>query len=120
MLSSRDRGQAQEQRARTYLERQGLRHLQSNYHCRLGEIDLIMVEAETLCFIEVRYRKNAHFGGASASVTHSKQQKLIQTAQHFLQHHPKLQQLPARFDVVSLEGKREAPKIDWIKNAFCL
>ena len=45
-----------EDQARQYLSARGLKLLESNYRCRFGEIDLIMRDAQTLCFIEVRFR----------------------------------------------------------------
>lgn len=118
MATSKERGSAQEQRARDYLQQQGLKFVSSNYHCRFGEIDLIMLQAKTLCFIEVRYRHSTAFGGAMASITAAKQRKLILTAEHFLQNHPRYQKLAARFDCISLQGSLDNPEIDWIDNAF--
>ncbi len=108
------RGAEAEQRASRYLQQHGLKLQQSNYHCRYGEIDLIMLDGETLVFIEVRLRNNAAFGGAAASVDARKQDKLIKTAQHYLGTLKKIP--PCRFDVVALEGD----DINWLKSAFSL
>lgn len=85
-----------------------------NYHCRFGEIDLIMMDAKTLVFIEVRLRSNSQFGNAAASITPQKQQKLILTAQHYLQQHGDSQ---CRFDAV-LMSKADLQHIEWVRNAF--
>lgn len=85
-----------------------------NYHCRFGEIDLIMTDAKTLVFIEVRLRSNSQFGNAAASITPQKQQKLILTAQHYLQQHGDSQ---CRFDAV-LMSKADLQHIEWVRNAF--
>ena len=66
-------GAEQEQQARRYLERAGLQWEASNVRCRSGEIDLIMRDADCWVFVEVRYRRDARFGGAAASVTRQKQ-----------------------------------------------
>lgn len=87
-----------------------------NYHCKGGEIDLIMQQQRALVFVEVRFRKSAAFGSAAASVTRSKQQKIITAAQHFLMDNSKLANLPCRFDVVAIT----AGQIEWIENAFTL
>ena len=50
-------------------KRAGLRCLARNYRCRLGEIDLIMQDGDTVVFVEVRQRRSARFGGAAASIT---------------------------------------------------
>ena len=52
------------------------------WRCEHGEIDLIMLHRETLVFIEVRYRKNDHYGGAKASITSDKQQKIHKISQY--------------------------------------
>lgn len=105
-------GREAEDRALNYLEQKGLRLIQRNYRSRFGEIDLIMRDKKTVVFIEVRYRRNKTFGGASYSVTPQKQQRLLTTAKQFLQHYAP--QHPARMDVLALEGN----DIEWIKNAF--
>lgn len=111
-------GFAAERKACAYLRRQGLRHIASNYRCRLGEIDLIMQDDECLVFVEVRARGTAAYGSASDSVTFSKQQKLIRTATHYLVSHDLYDKSPNRFDVISIEG--HPPQIHWIRHAFDL
>ncbi len=105
-------GQQAENLAADFLQRQGLRVVERNYRCRVGEIDLIMDDGATRVFVEVRLRRNRNFGGAAESITPSKQGKLIRAAQHYLQKLPK--QPPCRFDAVLLDGL----KIEWIKDAF--
>jgi len=107
-------------RAQAWLEERGLRLLAANYRCRYGEIDLIMRHGEVLVFIEVRERKHSSFGGAAASVTRQKQEKIIATAQHFLQHQPGFHHAPARFDVLALNPGNTATPIDWLQAAFTL
>lgn len=107
-----------EERARQHLEKTGLRTLQRNFHTRFGELDLVMRDADTVVFVEVRYRRNRGFGGAAASVTASKRHKLIQAANGFLGAHPGLAQCPCRFDVVTFEGPRDAAHCHWERAAF--
>lgn len=83
--------------------------------CRFGEIDLIMRDGATLVFIEVRMRTHEMFGGAVASITSSKQARLLRTARHYLS---KLNDEPScRFDALLLSGTN-GQEIEWIKNAF--
>ncbi len=107
-------GAEAERIAATFLQQQGLILLENNYSCRYGEIDLIMRDGKTLVFVEVRMRSNHQFGGAAASITPAKQQKLKHTAEHYLQQ----RRVPAcRFDAILMsEPKIEA--IEWVKNAF--
>lgn len=111
-------GHAWEQLAETYLRQQGLTTECRNFHCRMGEIDLIMREGDTVVFVEVRYRSRQDFGGAVATVTRQKQARMVKAAGMYLARKPGLYQRPCRFDVVSLCGTRNTPEIDWIQYAF--
>jgi putative endonuclease len=113
VLAVNNKGAEIEQLTCDYLLSKGLQLLQRNFLSRYGEIDLIMQDDDTVVFIEVRYRKNSHYGGAAASVTRAKQQRIIKTALSY-QHYTVEQSM--RFDVVAVEGT--PPKIEWIKNAF--
>ena len=107
-------GLAAEKLATTFLIKHGLTLIAHNYHCRFGEIDLIMQDAKTLVFIEVRLRKNSQFGGAGGSITPKKMQKLILTAQHYLQTHG---EQACRFDAILMDAV-DATSIEWVRNAF--
>ena len=114
-LNKNNAGLAAEKLAATFLSAQGLKLVAQNYHCRFGEIDLIMQDASTLIFIEVRLRSNKSFGSAAASITPQKQQKLMLTAQHYLQQNP--QKNACRFDVLLMD-KVAIGAITWLKNAL--
>ncbi len=101
--------------AANYLQSQGLSLLARNYRCRFGEIDLIMQQGNSIVFVEVRMRSQATYGGAAASINVPKQQKLIRTAEHFLQQHG--HQAACRFDAVLLTGLNPN-HIEWIQDAF--
>ena len=113
-LNDKNAGLEAEKLAATFLQSQGLKLVTQNYHCRFGEIDLIMQDASTLVFIEVRLRSNAKFGSAGASITPQKQQKLIATAQHYLQQHG---ERACRFDAILMD-KADLQQIEWVRNAF--
>lgn len=100
-----------------YLEGKGLILLTRNYHCRRGEIDVIMRDGNFLVFVEVRYRKNNLFGSAAESVTRQKQQRLLTTASYYLQNEKCNADTACRFDVISVSGQHNL-HIDWIKDAF--
>ena len=110
----KQRGDDAETLAADYLEAQGLSLLQRNYHCRFGEIDLVMKQGGMIVFVEVRRRSHTAFGGAAASITASKQQKLIRTAEHFLQQHGNA---ACRFDAI-LMNTLNSSQIEWVRDAF--
>lgn len=93
--------------------------MQANFRCRFGEIDLIMHDRETICFVEVKYRRSRAFGGAAAAIPPTKQRKLIRSARCFLAASPALANRPLRFDalLIQREGNGEE-RIEWVKNAI--
>jgi putative endonuclease len=97
-----------------YLQLRGLRLIERNYSCRLGEIDLILADGPALVFAEVRLRRNRDYGGAAASITAAKRQRILRAARHYLSGRP---EQPCRFDVVLLDALEPA-RIEWIKDAF--
>ena len=108
------RGKLAEALGADYLQRRGLRLLERNYYCRLGEIDLILVDGVVLVFAEVRLRSNRDFGGAAASVTSAKRQRILKAARHYLMGKA---ETDCRFDVVLLDAL-DPDRIEWIKDAF--
>jgi len=112
LLSSRI-GNDAETAAIDYLKQRGLKYIERNFHCRRGEIDLIMDDRSTLVFVEVKYRQSERFGSAAEMVTPQKQKRIIATALHYLQQH-KLDRA-CRFDVIAISPKAG---VEWIKGAF--
>ncbi len=91
----------------------GLRLLERNWRCRLGEIDLIAEERGMLVFAEVRMRSAPGFGGAGESVTAAKRQRLLAAARLYLARRP---EALCRFDVFLVDGA--AASVQWIRDAF--
>jgi putative endonuclease len=113
------RGNDVEAAARRRLEQAGLRLVQANARVRGGELDLVMrdpADADTVVFVEVRYRQGNGFGGGAASVDAGKRRRLVRAAALWLAAHPQLAACPCRFDVVEAEG--EPPRLRWIRDAF--
>lgn len=101
-----------EDRAERLLGRNGLAIVERNYRTRLGEIDLVAREGETLVFVEVRLRGAGHFGGALESITPRKRRRIVAAARQYLMRYAKVP--PCRFDVVTLD----AGEMRWIRGAF--
>ena len=100
--------------AEQYLTEKGLRILERNYYFKGGEIDLIAVDGEYLCFIEVKYRKTEALGFPEEAVGYAKQRKLLLGARRYLYEHQLPESIPCRFDVVAILGQQ----ITWIQDAF--
>lgn len=108
--------------AEQFLQQQGLVTRTRNYRCKMGEIDLIMLEKNAkgniLVFVEVRLRTNKRFAPALETVDYRKQQKIIKTAMRFLQEQKLYDKIACRFDVIALDQTGTAPPVQWIRNAF--
>ncbi len=115
-IDRRQLGNAAEERAAQYLCAAGLTLMQRNYHCRMGELDLIARHGDTLVIAEVRMRTSARFGGAAASITWNKRRRIVRTTRHLLARYPALQKCTVRFDALLVDGA--AGEIEWIKGAF--
>ncbi|HKI73999.1 MAG TPA: YraN family protein [Pseudomonadales bacterium] len=108
-------GNAAEDAALDWLEQQGLRVVERNFRCKMGEIDLIMVDGNVLVFVEVRLRTNPDYMNGAESISRTKIRRLIRTATWYLQTRGQHGTMECRFDVVSLGSRFE-----WIKEAFTL
>ncbi len=112
-------GNRAEKLAEKYLHQQGLKTVASNYHCRFGEIDLIMQNNDqTLIFVEVRSRAANAKVSAIESINAEKIKKIRKTAQYYLMRYQKMPN--CRFDVIAMtqNSQNSGYTIDWIKNAF--
>ena len=120
MGRNNDLGAWGERQAARFLIRKGFTLTAHNYHCRWGELDLIMEDPAYLVFVEVKLRKNARYGTPGEYVTPRKQEKLRMTAQAYLQEFPTEKQ--PRFDVVEIyapKGQETNPvAVHHIENAF--
>lgn len=115
----RQLGDKWEARTQRYLQRHGLACIAKNFHSRFGEIDLVMLDEDTLVFVEVRYRGAGSRINAALSVDRKKQQKLQMAALYFISRHPQWGNTTMRFDVVAIDQHEgQAPRPRWIKDAF--
>lgn len=112
-------GRIGEEAAARFLEEHGYKILARNYKTKLGEIDIIAEDCQTLCFIEVKTRSSRRFGLPSEALSSSKQRQISKAALLFLKKR-RLLEKKARFDVVSIVYSEDRPELDLIKNAFSL
>lgn len=103
--------------AYAFLKRQGYRIVAHRYRSRSGEIDLIGWDGDILAFIEVKYRRNRHYGGPEDAVGFAKQQRICRAAADYRRG---LRRKAAawRFDIVGIQGDWEHPEISLFKDAF--
>jgi len=117
-LSRTGLGATGEELAISYLKKLGYRIVERNFRCKLGEIDVVAYDGNTLVFVEVRTKKSRHFGSPVSSVSYQKQRKLISLAKFYIKKH-KLFNKSARFDVVGVRFDSDGSyRINLIQNAF--
>jgi putative endonuclease len=113
-------GAAAEQAACEHLLAGGCQLLARNVGFRVGELDLVMREGQTVVFVEVRMRRDDRFGGALVSIDAAKRRKVARAAQAWLAAHPRLAQSPCRFDVVAVGAEAEGSPCEWLRAAFTM
>lgn len=113
-MDKRKKGSAYEKIAAEVLQEKGYHILEMNYHCKVGEVDIIARDGEYLAFVEVKYRKNDSMGLPKEAVTFAKQKKISKTAAFYLMSHHYRDDVSVRFDVVAILGNQA----EVIKNAF--
>ncbi len=112
-------GKESESVAVKLLKKRGYKIVEQNYRTKLGEIDIIAREKDTLVFVEVKSRKSASYGNPKYAVTPKKMRKISMVALYFLKM-TNQSTSKARFDVVSISHDKKNPEIEIIKNAFDL
>ena len=111
-------GDSSENLAVWYLKQNGYKIIEQNYRNRLGEIDIIAYDRQTLVFVEVKTRRSHTCGFPEEAVTPAKQRQLRKIAQGYCALCD-FQDIECRFDVISLlYDKRSGFSISHIKNAF--
>jgi putative endonuclease len=110
-------GRSGEERATNFLQCKGYNIISTNYRNKLGQIDIIAKDKDTICFVEVKTRNTLRLGKPEEAVEPFKQSRISRVALMYLKHN-KLTNSPARFDVVSISCINRQPRIKLIKNAF--
>ena len=106
-------GRIGEKKAVEYLKKQGYKILDKNFKTHVGEIDIIAIDKDVICFVEVKTRSGDRFGQPSEAVNRKKQEKYFKVAEEYLLFKG-ITDRDCRFDVVEVENE----KINLIKDAF--
>ncbi len=113
--NKREIGSRYEQKAVSFLEHKGYLVLETNYHNRYGEIDIIADRDGLLVFVEVKYRGSSQYGDPLDAVDHWKQRRICRSALYYCSKQVDGMDIPCRFDVIGIYGDRQ---IRHIENAF--
>lgn len=110
-------GRIGEEYAKSFLEDLGYKIVETNYHSRFGEIDIICTDDRFIAFVEVKTRAKGSLTTPLEAVDSKKQQKIILTAQDYLQKN--YTYLQPRFDVISIYTENQnVVSCKHIENAF--
>jgi len=112
-------GDRSERAAAKHLKSLGYQIVARNFRCKIGELDLVAVDRQTVVFVEVRSTEGDTTEKPALSVDFAKQKRLTQLALYFLQRRKLLNQ-SARFDVICIAwpAAQKTPIVEHFKNAF--
>ncbi len=102
-MNKRTVGRITEDRAATFLQEQGYGLIAQNVSCRIGEIDIVATEGDTLVFAEVKYRRTDAYGLPEQAVGIKKQVTIRRCAQWYMQRNRIPEDVPVRFDVIAMD-----------------
>ena len=98
--------------AAEYLKNHGYEILATNYHCKFGELDIVALEGEVLCFVEVKSRTSLVYGLPCEAVTARKLSHIQRCAFYYMdglkRSNRNLQYSDIRIEIIELlflEGK---------------
>ncbi|MEM7583524.1 MAG: YraN family protein [Acidobacteriota bacterium] len=116
---TRAQGQLGEDAAVEWLQQQrGYRILDRNVTSRVGELDVVAIDGETLCFVEIKARSSKTYGAAVEAVTAAKQRRVARAASLYLARRPF--EGPCRFDVLALDSEDDGWRYTLVQDAFSL
>ena len=114
MRNTYQTGISGEEKAETYLTGKGMKLLEKRYREKCGEIDLILLERETIVFVEVKTRLSDQGAGTGlAAVNPKKQYRISKCAALYLLKHNWLNR-NVRFDEIEINQN----EIIHLENAF--
>jgi putative endonuclease len=113
-----DLGGRGEDLATRELRRRGYEILERRWRCRLGEIDVVARDGETLVVVEVKARSRSDYGPPTNAVDGKKARRLERLARAYLRAR-RLTDVNVRFDVVGVSFEApDRPKIVILKDAL--
>jgi putative endonuclease len=114
---SRARGAAAEDAAEAFLVASGYRIVARNVVTKVGELDVVALDGESLCFVEIKARATQEFGPSIAAVRGGKQRKIVRAAMLFLSKNRSRR--ACRFDVLGIDRNADGGwNFTLVRNAF--
>ena len=103
-----------------YLKQNGYTIRDRNFHARCGEIDIIAVNDDVMCFVEVKTRRLDSWETGDEAVGRTKQNRIIRTAYRYIEKHDLHDEdWCFRYDIASVSYWQDTvTDIDYLENAF--
>jgi putative endonuclease len=102
------------------LRRNGYAVVERRFRTRMGELDVIARDGDTIVFVEVKARSGGSFGTPFESISWQKRRRLCNMAAEYLLAR-RLAGAPCRFDVVAVtEAVGAPPRVEIVQGAFGL
>lgn len=109
MTRSQKIGRLGEKLAEKFLVGKGYEIIGTNWHCRGGEIDLVVRKNETFVFVEVKCRSHSSYGNPAEWIDASKKKKFFRAIAFYLNQGPLIKRWQADVILIDLvAGNRKA------------
>lgn len=102
--------------AARYLRDKGYHIIAANYMSKTGEIDIVIKDNDTYCFVEVKTRKEGAFFDPAYAVDRRKEENVRSTASAFMS--AIKAKAPIRFDVLEIILSEKQYAVRFTENAF--
>jgi len=100
-----------------YLKKQKYSILETNFNCKMGEIDIIAKNKNEIIFIEVKTRKSYKYGLPAEAVTKQKIKHIYKTAEYYV-YTRNLKNIDMRIDVIEVYVSNGKYYINHLKNVI--
>jgi putative endonuclease len=118
MAEHNDLGDAGEELAALHLLKNGYNILMRNYVFQKGEIDIIARKKDIIVIVEVKTRSTPDFGDPQDFLKPGQIQRLVATANHFVENFVEDEDVNVRFDIVAIIKNKAGTKLEHIEDAF--
>ena len=115
---TRARGTAAEDRGVVWLETRGYQVIERNVETPAGEIDVVALDGDVLCFVEIKARATRSHGPAVAAVDRRKQARIGRAAALYLAR--SAWEGACRFDVLGMDADNGGWRYSLVRDAFQL
>lgn len=102
-MKQKIKGNIGEDIAKSYLEDNGYKILELQFHSYYGEVDIIAKKNNRILFTEVKYYKENSLVDPISVITKKKQKRILKTAQYYITK-ANLEDFEFRFDLITIKN----------------